>query len=73
MSDHPGPGLHLVPDDADQVLRLQRFRQARPDVDVGCGDGYWQAVIAGPGGEVTVTRHRLGDLLDRLDEITGGA
>ncbi len=37
--------LRLVPDEYDQVLRLDRFRQDHPAIVVGAGNGWWQAVI----------------------------
>ena len=52
-------------------MRLARFRQAHPGVMVGAGRGWWQAVIPEPNGEQVITRHTLGQLLDRLDELTG--
>jgi hypothetical protein len=39
---------------------------------VEAGRGWWQAVIPEPAGERVITRYTLGQLLDRLDELTGG-
>jgi len=38
---------------------------------VGAGSGWWQAVIPETNGEQVITRYTLGQLLDRLDELTG--
>jgi hypothetical protein len=72
MDGFAGPARRLVPDELEQVMRLARFRQAYPGVMVGAGRGWWQAVIPEPNGEQVITRHTLGQLLDRLDELIGG-
>ena len=36
------------------------------------GRGWWQAVIPEPNGEQVITRYTLGQLLYKLDELTGG-
>jgi hypothetical protein len=45
-------------------------------VVVGAGEGWWQARIPEPNGEIVTTRYTLRALLDRLDELlrenTGG-
>ena len=61
--------LRLVPDEYDQVLRLDRFRQAHPAIVVGAGNGWWQAVIPAPDGEIVTIRYTLRALLDKLDEL----
>jgi hypothetical protein len=61
--------LRLVPDEYDQVIRLYRFRQAHPAIVVGAGNGWWQAVIPAPDGEIVTTRYTLRALLDKLDEL----
>ena len=61
--------LRLVPDEYDQVLRLDRFRQDHPAIVVGAGNGWWQAVIPAPDGEIVTTRYTLRALLDKLDEL----
>jgi hypothetical protein len=71
MDGHALPARRLVPDELEQVMRLGRFRQAHPGVMVGAGRGWWQAVIPEPNGEQVITRYTLGQLLDRLDELTG--
>jgi hypothetical protein len=54
-------------------MRLARFRAAHPDVIVEAGEfGTWQARLPEPAGETIITRHRLGELLDRLSELVGG-
>ena len=64
--------LRLVPDEYDQVLRLDRFRRSHPAVVVGAGNGWWQAVIPVPDGEIVTTRYTLRALLDKLDELING-
>ncbi len=66
------PGIHLAPAEIDQLYRLERFRDAHPDVIIGDGGfGVWQARIPEPNGETITSRHTLRELLDRLDELTG--
>lgn len=63
--------LRLVDYEPDQVPRLQAFRVAHPDVIIGDGGfGTWQARIPEENGEIVVTRYRLIELLDRLEELT---
>ncbi len=51
--------------------RLLAFRAEHPGVIIGAGEfGTWQALISGENGETVVNRHRLCELLDRLDELT---
>jgi hypothetical protein len=60
-----------MPEEWDQLVRLDRFRAAHPDMIVGASDfGTWQARIPEPNGETVVVRHTLRELLDRLDELT---
>ncbi len=67
------PGLRLVPDEPDQILRLARFRAEHPAVIIGEADfGTWQARIPEASGETVVVRHRLVELLDKLGELLGG-
>jgi hypothetical protein len=64
------PGL-LVTDSGtppDQALRLGRFRQAHPDIEIIL-HGPWQAVITEPDGERTIVRWELCELLDTLDTL----
>jgi hypothetical protein len=51
------------------VLRLNQFREDHPAVVIGAGNGWWQALIPEPNGEIVTTRHTLRALLDRLDEL----
>ena len=68
----PRVPLGLVPDEFDQALRLQAFRVAHPEVVIGDGGfGTFQARILEPDGETVITRYRLAELLDKLDELTG--
>ena len=52
--------------------RLARFREAHPGAVIRAGDGWWQAIIPEADGERVVTRYTLRELLDKLDELTGG-
>jgi hypothetical protein len=64
--------IRLAADEANQVIRLAAFRAAHPDVVVEAGEfGTWQGRILEENGETVITRHRLGELLDRLGEVTG--
>lgn len=55
----------------EQMLRLSRFRAAHPEVIIGDGGfGTLQARIPEPDGETVVTRYTLGELLDKLDQLT---
>ena len=59
-------------DEFCQVLRLQAFRAAHPEVIIGDGGfGTVQARIPQPTGEIVITRYQLTELLDKLDELTG--
>jgi hypothetical protein len=59
-------------DEFGQVLRLQAFRAAHPEVIIGDGGfGTVQARIPQPAGEIVITRYRLTELLDKLNELTG--
>ena len=66
------PALRLVSVKPDQVMRLARFREAHPSVVIGAGRGWWQAVIPEANGEQVITRYTLHELLDKLEELTGG-
>ena len=61
--------LRLVPDEYDQVLRLDRSRQDHPAIVAGAGNGWWRAVISAPADEIVTTRYTLRALLDKLDEL----
>ena len=66
------PVFRLAAGEPGQVPRLLAFRAAHPAVIIGAGEfGTWQALIPAPDGETVVSRHRLCELLDRLDELTG--
>ena len=65
------PPPRRTPDDVAELLRLDRYRDAHPEVviaDIGFG-AIWQARIPEPRGESVITRHLLRDLLDRLDGL----
>ena len=64
--------LRLAREEPDQVLRLQAFRAAYPEVIIGdLGFGVWQARISEPDGERTISRYTLRELLNKLDELVG--
>jgi hypothetical protein len=66
--------LRLVREEPGQVLRLQAFRAAHPEVIIGDGGfGVWQARIPEPNGEQVISRYTLRELLDKLAELTGEA
>ena len=73
--DHAGicrAALRLAREEPGQVLRLQAFRAAHPEVIIGDGGfGVWQARIPEPNGEQVISRYTLRELLDRLDKLTG--
>jgi hypothetical protein len=77
MPDHPAPGqhrlgLHLIPDEPDQVLRLRQFRTDHPDVTILPGQfRTWEARVLEADGETTIVRHTLRELLDRLVALLG--
>ena len=72
MSDPAQSALRVVPDELDQLARLARFRTAHPAVVIETGEfGTWQARIPEPDGETIIVRHRLAEVLDKLDELTG--
>lgn len=63
--------LRLAREEPDQVLRLQEFRAAHPQVIIGdLGCGVWQACIPEPHGEHVISRYTLRELLNILDELT---
>jgi hypothetical protein len=64
------PGLLVIEGGAppDQALRLRRFWDAHPDVEITLR-GPWQAVITEPDGERTIIRWELSDLLNELDKL----
>ena len=62
--------LRLAREEPDQVLRLQAFRAAHPEVVIGdFGFGVWQARIPEPHGEHVISRYTLRELLDKLTEL----
>ena len=64
--------LRLAREEPDQVLRLQTFRAAHPEVIIGdAGFGVWQARIPEPDGERIISRYALRELSDKLDKLTG--
>ena len=71
MNGPARPRLSLLPEELDQVLRLNQYRRDHPGVVIGAGPGYWQALIPQRNGEIVITRYQLRDLLDKLDALTG--
>ena len=64
--------MRPVREELDQLLRLQAFRAAHPEVIIGDGGfGVWQARIPESDGERIISRYTLRELLDKLDELTG--
>jgi hypothetical protein len=64
------PALRIVPDEPDQVPRLQELRAAHPEVIVGKGEfGTWEARIPHASGEMVTIRYTLRELLDRVCEL----
>lgn len=64
--------LRLAREEPDQVLRLQTFRAAHPELIIGDGGfGVLQARIPEPHGERIISRYTLRELLDKLDELAG--
>jgi hypothetical protein len=62
------------PADSKQIIRLNAYEQAHPDVSIGYDHvyGYWQAIITTDGWETTVVRYGLATMLDRLSELEDG-
>jgi hypothetical protein len=71
MSGPMRPALRTVPEEPDQILRLNQFRRDHVGVVIGTGEGWWQALIPEPNGERVITRYTLRELLDKLDQVTG--
>ena len=69
MEERVARSLRLAPDDWDQLLRLGQFCRRHPGVVIGAGEGWWQARIPEPNGEIVTTRYTLRALLDKLDEL----
>jgi len=59
------PALGLVPDEPDQVPRLERFRAAHPEVIILLRGAVPTAHV----GEQKIQRPTLRELLDALDEL----
>ncbi len=65
-----GPPHRVAPGDWEHLPRLGLFRAAHPGVIIGQeAFSTWSARIPAGTGETFTVRHRLGDLLDRLDEM----
>ena len=69
MEERVPLSLRLASDEWDQLWRLGEFRQRHPGVVIGAGEGWWQARIPEPNGEIVTTRYTLRALLDKLDEL----
>lgn len=74
MTAGPGlsrPALWAVPGEPDQLVRLDAFRAAHPDVKIYLVHrDVWQADISEPDGQTIITRYTLRELLDKLCELT---
>jgi hypothetical protein len=72
--DQPAMRDDAVIGAADQYPRLRTFRERYPEIVIGTlgRGGPWQARIPEECGETVVTRYTLRDLLNRLEELTGG-
>lgn len=63
------PALHRTQSDYQDRVRLTWYREQRPDIVIGSGAGFWQAIVPlRPGWTGIVTKSVLGELLDALDE-----
>lgn len=64
--------LRIAREEPDQVLRMQAFRAAHPEVIIGDGGfGVWQARIRESDGEQVISRYTLRELLDKLEKLAG--
>jgi hypothetical protein len=59
------PTLSLVPDDPDQVPRLERFRAEHPEVIILLRGPMPKAYVGG----TKIACHTLRDLLDELEQV----
>ena len=71
MEERVPRSLRLAPDEWDQLPRLGQFRRRHPRVVIGAGEGWWQARIPEPDGEIVTTWYTLRALLDKLDDLVG--
>ena len=61
--------LTLPASDVD-LARREQMLAAHPGLKISAGTGHWQAEIAEPpAGNTIITRHTLGELLDRLGQV----
>lgn len=66
--------LRLAREEPDQVLRLQAFRAAHPEVIIGDGGfGVWQARIPEPDGEQVISRYTSANCSTSLASSLGSA
>jgi len=63
--------LAIPPEELDQLVRLQAFREQYPQITVGAiSRRAWQACIPDPDdGQTVITRRTLEALLDRACEV----
>ena len=71
MEERVPLSVRLASDEWDQLWRLGEFRQRHPGVVIGAGEGWWQARIPEPDGEIVTTWYTLRALLDKLDDLVG--
>jgi len=76
MTDDPTSGrrrarLRTLPGggEVDQVVRLEQFRGAHPDVKIDFRAPVWRAVVPADNSETVLTRYQLKTLLDKLAEL----
>ena len=70
MEERVPRSLRLASDEWGQLWRLGQFRRRHPGVVIGAGEGWWQARIPEPDGELVITRYTLRELLNKLDQLT---
>ena len=72
MSNLARPVFRQAIGEPGLMMRLARYRAEHPAVIIGEGEfGTWQARIPEPDGETIIVRHRLAEVLDKLDELIG--
>jgi hypothetical protein len=65
--------LAIAPEELDQLVRLQAFREQHPEITIGAiSRRAWQACLPEPDdGQTVITRRTLAALLDRACELLG--
>ena len=57
------------PDYADQVPRRMQYEKTHPESEIIYIGPHWQAIIREDAGQTIITRHRLKQLMDKLEAI----